>query len=383
MELEKDHGCVVRMFSVDSKDLPDNIFGKFKALHNGIYARKTVRNFANTLAEFRPDVVHVHELLPLLSGWILQKCTKLGIPTVMLVSAYRLTCPVATHFRNGKICTRCLGGREYWCILKNCRDNLPESIAVAVHNVVMRGFGMYAEHVTRLIAPSDFSARWLIEKAGIPKDRVVTLNPLIDLPDAPADADEGEYVAYAGRFAPEKGVDTLLEATRLTGLPVRLAGDSATLYAGRENVRMIITQNSTELAQFYRGSRILVVPSIWNEVFGMVAAEAMAHGVPVVVAQVGGLADLVDDGVTGLLFEPGNATDLADKLKRLWHDRRLCRRLGVAGREKIFRLCAKDIYFKRLMSIYEESRAAVGASAKRTEPRPVATGEPRGSESEA
>jgi len=99
---------------------------------------------------------------------------------------------------------------------------------------------------------------------------------------------------------------------------------------------------------------MLVFPSEWFETFGLVGAEAMSHGIPVVAARIGALEDLVDDEVNGLLFEPGNCNDLAAKVSRIWNDAELCRRLGRAAREKVLANWTKEAYFARLMAVYEE-----------------------------
>jgi len=236
---------------------------------------------------------------------------------------------------------------------------LPESIAVALHNAVVRKFRLFSDHVTRFIMPSDFSARWLIEQGGMPEQRVAALYPIVQMPETLTDPAEGTYVAYAGRFAPEKGVNVLIEATKVAGLPLHMSGDSQTLYADQPHVQHVAAENGSELAAFYRGARILAIPSVWHEVFGIVAAEAMAHGVPVVAARVGGLADLVEDGKTGLLFEPGNVGELAEKLTALWNDPERCRELGRRGHDRISQMCDREGYFRKLMAIYEEA-VAVG-----------------------
>ena len=112
---------------------------------------------------------------------------------------------------------------------------------------------------------------------------------------------------------------------------------------------------SEDLAKFYRGARLLVVPSTWSETFGIVAAEAMSHGVPVVATRLGALQYTVDDEVTGLLFEKGNVPDLSEKISRVWNDPSLCRRLGRAAREKARDQFNVDVNFKQTMQAYQSA----------------------------
>ncbi len=350
-------GLEVGVFARSSRDLAPGLRGEVRAFFGGIYARAAVREFARQLAEFKPDVVHVHELYPLISPWVLPRCTRAGVPAVMTCYDYRLTCPIATHFRRGALCHRCIGGREHWAVLKNCRNSLPESVAFALRSGVARKSQLFTRHVARFIALSEFSRSWLVEKAGVPEERTSLVPCGLPIPERGVeDPSRGGYVGYAGRFAPEKGVEVLLEAARRAGLPLKLAGDAPTHTAVRpgDRISFVMTKSAGELAAFYRDARMIAVPSIWYETFGIVPVEAMSHGVPVVASRIGALRETVEDSVTGLLFEPGSAGDLAEKLARLWNDSALCRSLGAAARERARERFSEDAHFNRLVAVYQD-----------------------------
>jgi glycosyltransferase involved in cell wall biosynthesis len=348
-------GLEVEVFTRDSKELPLNMLGRVRAAANAFYAPAAVSMFARLLASFRPDLVHVHELFPLISPRILPLCTQSGVPVVMSCDDYHLTCPVRTHLYDRQICTRCTGGHEYWAVLKNCRRNLPESMTFALYNAMTRWRRLFGKHVDYFIAPSEFTRRWLIEHAGIDAAQISAIAPIVDIPESAADPASGNYVGFAGRLVPEKGIDTLLEAARISRLPLRLSRHEKHFETVPipSDVDVVVTRNRQDLEAFYRGARILVLPSIWWETFGLAGAEAMSHGVPVVVSRIGALSCLVDDGVDGLYFEPDNALDLADKLAGLWDDMELCKRLGQAGRRKAIAWSAER-HVERLMAIYED-----------------------------
>ncbi len=99
------------------------------------------------------------------------------------------------------------------------------------------------------------------------------------------------------------------------------------------------------------------MPSICFESFGLVVVEAMSYGLPVIASRIGGIPEIVEDGVTGFLFEPGNADELAEKMKLLWENPELCRQMGKAGREKAIREYSEDVYYERLMAVYDEALA--------------------------
>jgi len=355
IEILRNGGIEVDVFVRDSGDLPDNLAGKMAAFLGGLYAAGAVREFEAVLRDRRPDVVHVHELYPLISPWILPCCAKAGIPVVMACNDYRLSCPIATHHTRGADCHRCLGGHEYWCVLRNCRESVPESIAFALRNASARYFGLFDQHVDRFIFASRYQRDFLTGRIGIDARRVVVNPPPIRVPPQPVvDPSRGEYVAYAGRFVREKGVEIMVAACRRAGLPMRFAGDALGHPAIRpdDDASFLLPKSPAELAQFYRGARVLAVPSVWPETFGVVAAEAMSHGVPVVASRIGALQETVIDGETGLLAEPGNAADLAHKLSRVWADPDLSRRLGRNARRRAEEEFSEDVYFARLVEVY-------------------------------
>lgn len=260
----------------------------------------------------------------------------------------------------------CKGGREYWCALLNCRRKIAASVAYSFRSIFARALGLYKENVTLFILLSSFGRRQLID-AGFPGDRMILLPNAVPVPDSYADPSRGEYIAFAGRISDEKGVDTLLSAAGITGLPVCLAGDYSArpdlAKAGGANVTFVGQLGRKELDNFYRKARCLVMPSRCFEMMPIVLIEAMSYGLPVIASDIGGLPEIVDDEVTGLLFEPGNGEDLANRIKRLWSDPDLCRRMGQAGRAKAIREYSEDVYFRRLINIYNRATEIEGAKA--------------------
>jgi glycosyltransferase involved in cell wall biosynthesis len=354
IRLVREAGHEVAVFARDSRDL-SGLGGRIKAFTSGIYAPDAVRDFARTLEDFRPDVVHTHELYPLISPWILPRCRAAGVPVAHSCYDYRLTCPTATHYRRGEVCDRCLGGREYEAVLSNCRENLPESLAYALRSWVARKADLFRANVDHFVVLSDYGRDWLQREVRIPADRItVNACPAV-APPSGADPAAGGYIAYAGRFVPEKGVELLVEAARRTGLPVRLAGNAASHPAIRRGdpVECVLTPAREDLIAFYRGARMLVVPSRWREPYGLVAVEAMTHGLPVIAAAVGGLQELVVPEETGLLFEAGDVGRLAAQMQRLWDDPELCRRMGAAGRARAAAQFSEEAHTRRTLEAYE------------------------------
>jgi len=363
----RERGVEVDEFVRHSRDLPANLGGKLTAFVRGMYSSEAVREFERVLAERRPDIVHVHELYPLISPWILPACARAKVPVVMTCNDFRLSCPIATHYSHREMCYRCLGGREYWCVLRNCRGSVPESIAYAARGASARRFGLFDHNVDTFLTISDFQRDFFTARLGIEPARVAVNYCAIVVPPQPVDdPGAGTYVGFAGRFAYEKGVDVMVEACRMAGLPMRFAGDAPQHPAIRpgDDASFVMTKSPAELAKFYREARVIVVPSTWTEAFGIVPAEAMSHGIPVVASRLGALDGTVVDGKTGLLATAGDAADFAEKISRIWNDRDLARRLGRGAREHVVANFSRQAHFDRLMAIYARAieRNAAGAS---------------------
>lgn len=365
IRLMREHGYSIQEFSRNSKDLEQNIWGRLTAAASAFYAREAVREFRKILDSFKPDVVHVWDVFPLISPWIFPMCAKRKIPVVMTCDDYFLTCPNRNHFREGHICTECLGGHEYNAFLHNCRQNLPESLTLSMYNTMLRMLGLVTKYVNRLIVSSEFTRQWMAKYSGIDESRIDLVLHFVRPPQTAVDPAGGKYVAFGARFVPEKGIDTFLEASKICHLPFRLSRnkDFFVHVDLPPDAEIVVTSGHDELAAFYRNARMLVIPGKWFETYGMVGAESMSNGVPVVGSNIGAIANLIEDGVDGLLFEPGNAKDLAEKVTRLWTDTELCRRLGRNGREKAIRLWSPEGHVKGLVETYSKALAMYGKKA--------------------
>jgi len=352
----------------NSADVPDGLVGRLKAFASGIYSASARSAMSDILRRQRPDIVHVHNLYPLLSPAVLSVCRRRNVPVVMTCHNYRLTCPTGLHLAEGDICELCASGGTHPCVLRNCRGSLLESAAYALRHAAVQACGTVSRNVTLFITPTRFLRQRLV-MAGLPAGRIVVIPNMTSMSPSPdAGRGCGEYVAYAGRISEEKGLDTLVAASReLSHVPVRIAGDWSAMPWLREkapeNVSFAGFLGKDEMSDFYGRARLLVLPSTCFEVFPLVLAEAMAHGLPAVASRIGGLPEIVEDGVTGLLFRPGDAGDLAAKIRLLWEDANLCRRMGAAARDTAAREYSGEVHFVRVMKAYgqamEISRAEV------------------------
>jgi glycosyltransferase involved in cell wall biosynthesis len=354
----REAGLEVAEFSRDSRQIPMNLRGKASSALAPLWPGRSLEDFDRVLTEFKPDLVHVHELYPLIGAWIIPHCRGRGIPVVMTCYDYRMTCPVATHYRAGRICLDCIERGEISAVTNNCRGNRAESIAYAARSYVARKRRLFLEGVSRFIVLNDFSRSWFVEKLGIADERIDTIGCVVDASPDPVQPRHGEFIAYAGRFPPEKGVDVLVQAAAELDCPVKLIGYEENLpRLATANVEVVRTRSKDELHAMYRRAKALVMPSLWFETFGIVAAEAMSHGVPVVASNIGALKYTVRDGYNGLLFAVGDARDLAARVRSLLADPQMLDTLGANAWNTVRSEYAKDVVLGRLLRCYEAAIA--------------------------
>jgi glycosyltransferase involved in cell wall biosynthesis len=359
MQLLTQNGHESRLIMKSSRDLEGSLIKRASAFWSGIYNFVANYEMSHLLKEDRPDVVHVHSVYPMFSPSVLVACRQAGVPVVMTVHNHSLTCPTSFHLYKGRICEDCVGGHEYHCVLKNCRNNILESCAYALRGSVARICRWFPENVNVLIVLTPFGKGRLLQ-AGFREDQIAVVPNPTSVADTAARLSSGEHVGFAGRVSPEKGVDIFLAAAaRMPNIPFKVAGDGPVLSEMRarapSNVEFLGRLGVDDLLAFYRKSRMLVAPSLWFEPFGMVVVDAMALGVPVVASRIGGLPYLVEDGVNGSMFNPGDPEDLVQKVRRLWEDPQLCNRMGLAGQRKVAQQYSQRVYYENLMTVYQRA----------------------------
>jgi glycosyltransferase involved in cell wall biosynthesis len=355
-------GVEVLNFTRSAEGLPGSPMAQVTAGFAGIYNPRARKQFSEMLRRERPDVVHAHNLYPLISPSVLLAARDFGVPVVMTVHHYGLTCPVLTHFREGAACDSCVGSGEWQCVRNNCRDSLIQSVAYAIRSGIARRKRWFIDNVSVFVALSNF-AKHQLQQSGFAPERIVVRPNCVRLSEEASAIDEaGAYIAYVGRLTYEKGVDLLCAAAVATRLPVRIAGDVtkwpdlAARYS--DNVTFCGVLRGEQLQKFYREARFIVVPSRWWEVCPIVVLEAMNYGCPVLASDSGGLPEMLDLGRAGLLFTSGSEQDLARAMNLLWHDMPLRARLSLAARQRVAAEYDEKNYLQDILGIYRRAMAA-------------------------
>jgi glycosyltransferase involved in cell wall biosynthesis len=350
----------VILFTRSSTEIKKMPLGKVRAFFSGIYSYKARAWMKRLLSGHKPDVVHVHNLFPLISPSVMVECNRAKVPVVMTVHNFRLVCPNGLFLSHGSVCERCCGGREYWAILRNCENSIPKSVGYATRAWVARKMRFYLNHVTIYAALTDFQRQRLIRE-GYPAERILVVPNMI-VSSFPSYELLGKYVGYVGRVSPEKGILTfMMAAEEAPEIPYKVAGRYDRMpdlpLRSPKNISFLGHLNEVELIDFFSKCSIIVIPSISFEGFPTVLLESMFRGIPVICSRIGGLPEIVEDSVTGLMFDPGNAKDLAEKIRYLWERPELCRKMGEAGRNKALREYSEDRYYEQIMAAYERAIA--------------------------
>ncbi len=351
--------CFIRT-SADIHAMP---FGRVRAFFSGIFSLRSRSAFRQFLKETRPDVVHVHNVFPLISPSVLLECHSVSVPVVMSVHNYRLVCPNGLHMskRDLRLCDKCCGGHEYWCFLKNCEGSALKSLGYALRSYVARKARLYRANVSVYVCLTEFQRGRLVSE-GYPPDRMAVIPNMVPPVDDVGDGGVGDYVGFAGRVSPEKGVDVFVAAAKkCPDIKFVVAGNydrmPGILQSSPRNCTFLGHLCSGDLARFYASSRMIVVPSVWYEAFGLCAVEAQMHGKAVICSRRGALPDIVAEGAAGMLFDAGDADDLAEKVRHLWDHPDLCRAIGEAGRRRALYEYSPRTYYQRLMGVYEKAVA--------------------------
>jgi glycosyltransferase involved in cell wall biosynthesis len=309
---------------------------------NTIWSSDTRQEFRELLEHERPDVVHVHNTFVMVSPAIYWACRAARIPVVQTLHNYRLLCPGATFFRDGKVCEECLDHGLLRSVRHSCYQGSGSATAVvAAMLTVHRILGTWSRVIDYFLAPTEFARRKFIE-GGLPAEKILVKPNFVD-PDPGAGTGERGYALFAGRLSPEKGVRTVLEAwTRMSAnIPLHIAGDGPLrgeleAYAqqqGLSNVRFLGRLAWKETMDAMKSARCLIFSSeCYEGALPLTVVEAFACGTPVIASKLGAMQDLITDGQTGLHFTPGDADDLARKTESAWMQPQLLEAMRVQAR---------------------------------------------------
>src|SRR5215831_3715728 len=310
LELLHAYGHRVELYSRDNYELAGA--GPLATARDTLWSPRTVRETAACIASFRPDIVHVHNTFPLISPSVIWAAAQARIPIVQTLHNFRLLCAQGQFLRNGGLCEDCLGAVPWRGVIHRCYRGSAGHTALLVTMLGLhRTLRTYEDRVTRYIALSEFSRAKLIQ-GGLPPQKIAVKPNFVTA--SPGGGGMRKGGLFVGRLSHEKGIDVLLAAMdRSPGLIIDVIGNGpeAQAVAAHAQVRCHGRKEQDAVLDAMRRAAYLILPSVTYENFPRSIVEAFACGLPVIASRLGSLAEIVEDGRTGLLFTPGLAEELA------------------------------------------------------------------------
>ncbi len=365
----------VEVFSFDrcNDDVDEtSLLAKTAAAANTIWSQRSRSELRNFVRRIRPDVVHVHNTFSMLSPSIYGACKAEGVPVVQTLHNFRFFCPGALFLRDGKPCEDCVDRSLLQSVRHRCyRGSLAATATLASMLTVHRALGTYSDNIDRYIALTDFARRKIL-KGGIAEHKLVIKPNFVPNPPA-AGSGGGRYVVYVGRLLEGKGTETLVAAWReLPSVKLKIVGDGAlrpALEAGARdqglNIEFTGLQSRAKVLEVIGNAELLVVPSEWYEGFPMVVAESFACGTPVLASRIGSLDELIEEGVRGKKFTPGNPQELAEAVRLMLSDKVALRRMRGNARTYFDAHLTEQQNYTQLTAIYADVIGKAERPAKR------------------
>lgn len=342
----------------------EGICNKLRTARELIYSQATASGLRALIKEHKPDLLHGHNIYGRLTTSVFDVAQEMGISSVITLHDYKLICPSYLLLREGQVCELCVAGSSYQCLVKRCHKGSIAASAVYVAEAYFTRIFKKYNKVRYFICPSQF----LLEKhkqGGLPAEKLVYVPNAINVDGFLPEFEGGKYALFVGRLSREKGVRTLLKAVKGLNVPVRLVGDGP-LRAEFESfaVEQGITtatfegyRGGKELQSLFQNAAFLVFPSEWYENAPMTILEAYGYGKPVIGANIGGIPEMIVEGETGLLFPPGDADALREKINLLWSQPSLVKEMGKNARQRVEEKYNSEIHLKKLLEVYQAALA--------------------------
>jgi glycosyltransferase involved in cell wall biosynthesis len=363
VELLRQHGHAVELIE-QNNDLIHGISGNLIASMSIFYSARSRKRIEEAIDNFRPDILHIHNWFPMLSPSIILEADASGVPIVQTLHNFRMLCANALLYRNGAVCMDCVGnsfpvdGIVHGCYRNSRAGSTIVTAAYAFHRLMHTW-----DRVTLFIAVSTFEREILLR--GNLSAKKVVVKPNFVGSDTWKEERSFENVAlFVGRLSSEKGIGTLLSAWNTGKILTRLkiigdgpmADEVRACAASNPGVEYLGLQPSDKVYREMAKARFLVFPSEWFETFGRTVVEAFSQGTPVLAADLGCARELVEEGVTGYRFPPGNVDALVAGALRFSSNREY-ERMRANCRNLFLNKFTAEINYPLLMEIYAKAIA--------------------------
>ncbi|WP_339868293.1 glycosyltransferase family 4 protein [Pseudohongiella nitratireducens] len=363
--LLEQQGHTVEVFTRESDEIRAQAFwGSVKGAAAVPWNPFSALALRKRVEDFQPDVVHVHNTFPMISPSVFHTIGRRAA-RVLTLHNYRLLCPAAIPMRDNKVCTDCIQRRsvlpalQHGCYRGSRLATIPLAANVALHRML----ATWRCQVEAFVALSEFQKDLMVQ-GGLPAEKLhVKPNFYAGNPCVVPYEKRTPYVVFVGRLGQEKGVHTLIDAWRFWGdaaPELRVVGDGPLREelqhrAQGLSVRFLGQIPAEDAQAQIANASLLVLPSECFEGFPMVIREAFAFGTPVAVSRIGPLPSIVDDGVSGVVFEPANSVSLLSSVQSVMSNPAELAEMSRSAREAFDSLYNEHANYEMLMDIYQKA----------------------------
>ena len=354
------YGINVKLYKVSNRSLNNaSIVKKIHLFFKNIRMKRLEHDLSDILNEYAPDIVHIHNVYPLITPRIYYEAKKRNIKIVQTLHNYRFICPNGLLFRNGKICEICSERKNlFHCFINKCyRNSYLQSFWYAYMITKARNKGWF-QFIDRFIALNPFIVNKMIEN-GYEKSKFVIIPNGIERTVRNKNIEKKEYLLYIGRLSNEKGILTLIKAVNKTEYTLLIAGTGPleqSIYdyiKNNDRVKLLEFVCGEEKEKLISEAKAVIEPSECYDNSPTVVIESFSYGVPVIVSEIGGVQFMVQENSNGYKFKAGNVEDLFEKINLLFQDNNydhLCNGALATFEEKY----EKNIIMNKLIILYNE-----------------------------
>ena len=373
-KLLKDHGHTVAFFSMKNEnniktgdreyfvdEIDMNTGSKFEAL-NVIYSKKNKALMEKALEEFKPDIVHINNFQRQLSASIIDAVKEKNIPLIMTAHDLNPICPASIMLYNGEVCEDCITKGYTSCIKKKCiKNSMLKSVLGYIEKKYYDLHKIFCK-VDCIISPSEFNKNQLL-KGKLKCNDITVIHNFVN-ETKKTDYTLGDGAFYFGRLSKEKGILNLIEAiNNIPGARLIIAGDGPE----RENIQAYIKEhklenritllgylNQNDIRENIRKCRFVTVPSICFENCPYSILETMEIGKPIIGSKIGGIPELIQDGINGFTYEHNDVTKLTNILMKLFGNDETVKQFSKNSKQIFIQNYSAEAYYNKLMTVYNK-----------------------------
>ena len=362
-------GYFVKTYDYKVLNANKNLTNGIKALQTSVVSKDALKKLDLLLDEHDIKVAHLNNIHHYITPAIIEKLKNRGIKIIWSLHDFKIICPENSFISHGKVCEKCITGDFYHCAINRCKKNsfLASTLASfeAYYYHKKNTYGL----VDYFLCPSEFLYKKFIE-FGFNNQQLLVANTCYDIPliddfinnqsSVNKEHNKQKYVLYVGRLEEIKGVDVLINAVKDTNMHLKIVGTGVAeerlkkIALGCDNIEFLGFKNKNDVFSLTIGALFVVCPSICYENLPFSIIESFLFSKPVVGSDIGGIPELVIDGKTGLLFEPGNVAHLCEKMNYLWNNENIVAEFGKLAREHAYNLVNFNTHWDKLQSLLQK-----------------------------